>query len=60
MRIQTKPGWASTLREGFPIILKEEGVGGRLATCVVCLNSHEYLIYGVSVLVWLIGFGGET
>lgn len=28
VRIQTKPGWASTLREGFPIILKDEGVGG--------------------------------
>jgi len=28
VRIQTKPGWASTLREGFPIILKEEGIGG--------------------------------
>lgn len=28
VRIQTKPGWASTLREGFPIILREEGLGG--------------------------------
>lgn len=28
VRIQTKPGFASTLREGFPIILREEGWGG--------------------------------
>ncbi|XP_067934795.1 solute carrier family 25 member 3-like [Watersipora subatra] len=28
VRIQTKPGFASTLRGGFPIILKEEGIGG--------------------------------
>lgn len=28
VRIQTKPGFANTLREGFPKILKEEGLGG--------------------------------
>ena len=28
VRIQTKPGFASTLREGFPKILREEGLGG--------------------------------
>lgn len=28
VRIQTKPGWASTLREGFPKLLREEGVAG--------------------------------
>ncbi|XP_061187661.1 solute carrier family 25 member 3-like [Saccostrea echinata] len=28
VRIQTQPGWSSTLREGFPRILKEEGVNG--------------------------------
>ncbi|KAF6040114.1 SLC25A3 [Bugula neritina] len=28
VRIQTKPGWATTLREGLPTIVKEEGIGG--------------------------------
>merc|ERR1712142_193797 len=28
VRIQTMPGWSSTLREGFPRILREEGVTG--------------------------------
>merc|ERR1711931_468763 len=28
VRIQTQPGWASTLREGFPKFLAEEGWGG--------------------------------
>lgn len=28
VRIQTKPGWSNTLREGAPIILKEEGMNG--------------------------------
>ncbi|XP_062590226.1 solute carrier family 25 member 3-like [Saccostrea cucullata] len=28
VRIQTQPGWSSTLREGFPRILKEEGING--------------------------------
>jgi solute carrier family 25 phosphate transporter 3 len=28
VRIQTQPGWSGTLREGFPRILKEEGVNG--------------------------------
>jgi len=28
VRIQTKPGFASTLREGFPKIMKEEGLSG--------------------------------
>merc|ERR1712200_279025 len=28
VRIQTMPGFANTLREGFPKIMKEEGVGG--------------------------------
>lgn len=28
VRIQTQPGWSSTLREGFPRILREEGVTG--------------------------------
>ena len=28
VRIQTKPGWSSTLREGAPIIMKEEGFNG--------------------------------
>ena len=28
VRVQTMPGWSTTLREGFPRILKEEGVGG--------------------------------
>jgi solute carrier family 25 phosphate transporter 3 len=28
VRIQTKPGFASTLREGFPKILREEGLAG--------------------------------
>jgi len=28
VRIQTTPGWSTTLREGFPRILKEEGVSG--------------------------------
>jgi len=28
VRIQTMPGWSSTLREGFPRILKEEGITG--------------------------------
>merc|ERR1712114_78063 len=28
VRIQTQPGWSTTLREGFPRILKEEGVAG--------------------------------
>lgn len=28
VRIQTQPGWSNTLREGFPRILREEGVGG--------------------------------
>merc|ERR1712142_1053556 len=28
VRIQTMPGWSSTLREGFPRILREEGVSG--------------------------------
>jgi len=28
VRIQTKPGFASTLRGGFPIIMKEEGLSG--------------------------------
>jgi solute carrier family 25 phosphate transporter 3 len=28
VRIQTKPGFATTLREGFPKILKHEGLGG--------------------------------
>ena len=28
VRIQTQPGWASTLREGFPKLAKEEGVFG--------------------------------
>jgi len=28
VRIQTQPGWSTTLREGFPRILKEEGIGG--------------------------------
>ena len=55
MRIQTKPGRASTLREGFPIILKEEGVGGRLATCV---SMSEFLLVldswrdSVCVVTW--------
>ncbi|CAG5120729.1 unnamed protein product [Candidula unifasciata] len=28
VRIQTQPGWSSTLREGFPRIMKEEGISG--------------------------------
>jgi len=28
VRIQTQPGWSTTLREGFPRILREEGIGG--------------------------------
>ncbi|ELT95603.1 hypothetical protein CAPTEDRAFT_180307 [Capitella teleta] len=28
VRIQTQPGWASTLREGFPKLMAEEGVNG--------------------------------
>ena len=28
VRIQTKPGFASTLREGFPKIMREEGMSG--------------------------------
>lgn len=28
VRIQTQPGWATTLREGFPKFLAEEGYGG--------------------------------
>ena len=28
VRIQTMPGFASTLREGFPIIMKQEGWWG--------------------------------
>lgn len=28
VRIQTQPGWSSTLREGFPRILKDEGLSG--------------------------------
>merc|ERR1719228_1323398 len=28
VRIQTQPGWSTTLREGFPRILKEEGITG--------------------------------
>lgn len=28
VRIQTKPGWATTLREGAPIIWREEGLAG--------------------------------
>lgn len=28
VRIQTKPGFASTLREGFPKIMREEGISG--------------------------------
>ena len=28
VRIQTKPGWSNTLREGAPIILREEGMNG--------------------------------
>ena len=28
VRIQTQPGWSTTLREGFPRILKEEGISG--------------------------------
>ena len=28
VRIQTKPGFANTLREGFPKIMKEEGLSG--------------------------------
>jgi len=28
VRIQTMPGWSTTLREGFPRIMKEEGIGG--------------------------------
>jgi len=28
VRIQTQPGWSTTLREGFPRIMKEEGIGG--------------------------------
>ncbi|XP_059138736.1 solute carrier family 25 member 3-like [Physella acuta] len=28
VRIQTQPGWSTTLREGFPRIMKDEGVSG--------------------------------
>merc|ERR1711993_210100 len=28
VRIQTSPGWANTLREGFPKLMAEEGVNG--------------------------------
>lgn len=28
VRIQTQPGWAMTLREGFPKLMKEEGIRG--------------------------------
>lgn len=28
VRVQTQPGWASTLREGFPKFIAEEGVSG--------------------------------
>jgi len=28
VRMQTKPGWSSTLREGFPRILNSEGWNG--------------------------------
>jgi len=28
VRIQTMPGWSTTLREGFPRIMKEEGISG--------------------------------
>uniref|UniRef100_A0A0B7B960 Phosphate carrier protein, mitochondrial n=1 Tax=Arion vulgaris TaxID=1028688 RepID=A0A0B7B960_9EUPU len=28
VRIQTQPGWSTTLREGYPRILKDEGIGG--------------------------------
>ena len=28
VRIQTKPGFANTLREGFPKIMREEGLSG--------------------------------
>ncbi|XP_013385885.1 phosphate carrier protein, mitochondrial [Lingula anatina] len=28
VRIQTQPGWSTTLREGFPRIMKEEGLNG--------------------------------
>ena len=28
VRMQTNPGWANTLREGAPKLLKDEGVRG--------------------------------
>merc|ERR1711893_202110 len=28
VRVQTSPGWANTLREGFPKLMAEEGVAG--------------------------------
>lgn len=28
VRIQTQPGWSTTLREGLPRILKDEGISG--------------------------------
>lgn len=28
VRIQTQPGWSTTLREGFPRIMKDEGISG--------------------------------
>ena len=28
VRVQTQPGWSSTLREGFPKLMAEEGVTG--------------------------------
>lgn len=32
VRIQTKPGFAKTLREGFPKLMREEGIGGYEST----------------------------
>jgi len=39
VRIQTKPGWSKTLREGFPRIKGEEGWNG----CVITFCFTVYL-----------------
>ncbi len=43
VRIQTQPGWANTLREGFPKLYGEEGMWGYVVQIVSSENNNLLL-----------------
>lgn len=57
VRIQTQPGWSTTLREGFPRILQEEGISGSVLHMGCCFALN--VIYRTPQNQ-LLKFGGDT